>query len=63
MNLGALLRQVYFIIGIDEEHRPVHTTRICSDLEGVLELRDMMAEQYYDALICQETKLNSIKLL
>lgn len=51
------MRQVYFIIGIDDEHKPVHTTRICSDLQGALELRDSMAACYYDAVICQEIRI------
>jgi len=47
-------RQVFFIVGIDDDHKPVHTTRVCSDPVSAASLRQQVAANYHEALLCQE---------
>lgn len=51
-------REVYFLIGIDDDHKPLHTMRVCSDWRGAVEERDGMSKNhaYHDVLICQEVR-------
>lgn len=50
----APAKEVYYIVAVDDDYKPVHTTRICSDLKGAQELRDLMAQSHHDVLICGE---------
>jgi hypothetical protein len=47
-------RQVYYLVAVDDDYKPVHTTRICSDIMEAKHLRDMMAQNDHDVLICAE---------
>ena len=46
--------QVYYLIGLDDEHRPQHTTRICASWVSTVKLQEEMSPHFNKVIICQE---------
>jgi hypothetical protein len=47
-------KQVYYIIAVDDDLKPIHTTRMCGSEADARDLKNSMAQDYHDVMVFRE---------